>query len=154
MKMHNPIERGTSYPRCSRPLSVVPNMVKTNTNVSRSSTPKAWATLMFCAGVVIPNPPRTSAGVNPYSSAAPKIPGKDRWRIACESVILTQFGLFGEDDECNLLLLDIHCFGKGFKMASRFATFSKDGILTINEAAAPTNTKKETKFGLSVFTGQ
>ena len=61
---------------------------------------------------------------------------------------------FDEDDECNLLLLDIHCFGKGFKMASRFATFSKDEILAINEAAAPTNTKKETKFGLSVFTGQ
>ena len=39
-------------------------------------------------------------------------------------------------------------------MASRFATFSKDEILAINEAAAPTNTKKETKFGLSVFTGQ
>ena len=39
-------------------------------------------------------------------------------------------------------------------MASRFATFSKDEILAINEAAVPTNTKKETKFGLSVFTGR
>ena len=38
-------------------------------------------------------------------------------------------------------------------MASRFATISKDEILTVNEAAAPTNTKKETKFGLSPFTG-
>ena len=28
-------------------------------------------------------------------------------------------------------------------MASRFATFSKDEILAINEAAAPTNTTKE-----------
>jgi len=26
-------------------------------------------------------------------------------------------------------------------------------ILVVNEAAAPKNTKKETKFGLSVFTG-
>ena len=33
-------------------------------------------------------------------------------------------------------------------MVYRFATVSKD------EAAAPTNTKKETKFGLRVFTGQ
>ena len=32
-------------------------------------------------------------------------------------------------------------------MASRFATVSKDEILAVNEAAAPTNTKKETKFG-------
>ena len=39
-------------------------------------------------------------------------------------------------------------------MASRFATVSKDEILAVNEAAAPTNTKKETKFGLSVFTGR
>ena len=39
-------------------------------------------------------------------------------------------------------------------MASRFATVSKDEILAVNEAAAPTNTNKETKFGLSVFTGQ
>ena len=39
-------------------------------------------------------------------------------------------------------------------MASRFATFSKDEILAINEAAAPTNTTKEIKFGLSVFTGR
>ena len=36
-------------------------------------------------------------------------------------------------------------------MASRFVTFSKDEILAVNEAAAPINTKKETKFGLSVF---
>ena len=27
-------------------------------------------------------------------------------------------------------------------------------ILVVNEAAPPTNTKKETKFGLSVFTGR
>ena len=41
-----------------------------------------------------------------------------------------------------------------FKMASRFATVSKEEILAINEEAAPTNTaKKETKSGLSVFTG-
>ena len=40
-------------------------------------------------------------------------------------------------------------------MASRFATVSKDEILAVNEAAASTNTaKKETKFGLSVFTGR
>ena len=40
-------------------------------------------------------------------------------------------------------------------MASRFVTVSKDEILAVNEAAAPTNTaKKETKFGLSVFTGR
>ena len=51
--------------------------------------------------------------------------------------------------------LDIHCFGTGFKMASRFATVSKEEILAINEAAAPTNTaKKDTKFGLSVFTAR
>ena len=37
-------------------------------------------------------------------------------------------------------------------MASRFATVSKDEILAVNEAAAPTNTKKETTFGLPVFT--
>ena len=39
-------------------------------------------------------------------------------------------------------------------MASRFATISKDEVLALNEAAAPTNTKKETKFGLSVFTSR
>ena len=38
-------------------------------------------------------------------------------------------------------------------MASRLATVSKDKTLAVNEAAVPTNTKKETKFGLSVFTG-
>ena len=38
-------------------------------------------------------------------------------------------------------------------MASRFATVSKDEVLAVNEEAAPTNTKKETKFGLSAFTG-
>ena len=48
---------------------------------------------------------------------------------------------------------DIRCFGKGFKMAFRFVTVSKDEILPVNEAAAPKNTKKETKFGLSAFTG-
>ena len=40
------------------------------------------------------------------------------------------------------------------KMASRFAIVSKDEILAVNEAAVPTNTKKETKSGLSVFTGR
>ena len=39
-------------------------------------------------------------------------------------------------------------------MASRFATVSKDKILAVNETAAPTNTKQQTKFGLSVFTGR
>ena len=39
-------------------------------------------------------------------------------------------------------------------MASRFATFSKDEILAVNKVAAPTNTKKETKFGLLVFTSR
>ena len=39
-------------------------------------------------------------------------------------------------------------------MAPRFVTVSKDKILAINEAAAPAITKKETKLGLSVFTGQ
>ena len=38
-------------------------------------------------------------------------------------------------------------------MASHFATVSKDEILAVNEAAAPTVTKKETKFGLSVLVG-
>ena len=38
-------------------------------------------------------------------------------------------------------------------MASRFATVSKDKVLAVNEAAAPTNIQKETKLGLSVFTG-
>ena len=33
-------------------------------------------------------------------------------------------------------------------MASRFATVSKDEIVAVNEAAAPTNTKKVAKFGL------
>ena len=40
------------------------------------------------------------------------------------------------------------------KMASRFATVSKDEILAVNEGAVPTNTKKEIKFGLSVFTSR
>ena len=39
-------------------------------------------------------------------------------------------------------------------MAARFATVSKDGILAVDESAVPTNTKKETKFCLSVFTGR
>ena len=38
-------------------------------------------------------------------------------------------------------------------MASRFAAVSKGEILAVNETAAPTNTKKQTKFGLLVFTG-
>ena len=43
--------------------------------------------------------------------------------------------------------------GRDHKMASRFATVSKNEILAVNQAAAPTNTKKEAKFDLSVFTG-
>ena len=39
-------------------------------------------------------------------------------------------------------------------MASRFETVSKDEILAVNETAAPINTKKQIKFGLSVFTGR
>ena len=39
-------------------------------------------------------------------------------------------------------------------MASRFATVSKDEIVAVNEAAALRNTKKETKVGLSAFTGR
>ena len=39
-------------------------------------------------------------------------------------------------------------------MASRFAIVSKDEILAVNEAAAPTNTKKETKFDWSAFNGR
>ena len=39
-------------------------------------------------------------------------------------------------------------------MASCFATVWKDKILAVNEAAERTNTKEETKFGLSVFTGR
>ena len=39
-------------------------------------------------------------------------------------------------------------------MASCFATVSKDKILAVNEAAERTNTKEETKFGLSMFTGR
>ena len=49
--------------------------------------------------------------------------------------------------------LDIHCFGTGFKMASHFATVSKDEILAENEAAAQQIPKTGTKFGLSPFTG-
>ena len=44
--------------------------------------------------------------------------------------------------------------GQELKRASRFMTVLKGEILAVNEAAAPTNTKKETKFGLSVFTGR
>ena len=39
-------------------------------------------------------------------------------------------------------------------MASRFETFSEEEIFAINEAVVKTNTKKATKFGLSVFTGR
>ena len=39
-------------------------------------------------------------------------------------------------------------------MAFRFVTVFKDEILAVNEEAAPTNTKEETKFGLLVFTGR
>ena len=34
-------------------------------------------------------------------------------------------------------------------MASRFVTVSKDEILGANESAAPTNTRKEAKFGFT-----
>ena len=44
--------------------------------------------------------------------------------------------------------LDVHCFGMRFKMASCFATVFKDEILSVNEEAAPTNTKEETKIWL------
>ena len=44
-------------------------------------------------------------------------------------------------------------FWDRIQMASQFVTLSKDEILVANEAAVPTNTKKETKFGLPVFTG-
>ena len=39
-------------------------------------------------------------------------------------------------------------------MASHFATVLKGEILAVTEAATPKNTKKETKFGLSLFTGR
>ena len=74
---HNPMDSGISYPRCSFPGSVAPNMVTTNTNVRSSSIPKAWAPFKLCAGAVTPSPPRTSVGVRPYRSAAPKIPEKN-----------------------------------------------------------------------------
>ena len=38
-------------------------------------------------------------------------------------------------------------------MAFPFAMILKDEILAVTEAAEPTNTKKETKFGLLVFIG-
>ena len=37
---------------------------------------------------------------------------------------------------------------------SRFAMVTSDEISKINEEAIPDNTKKETKFGLAVFTGK
>ena len=40
------------------------------------------------------------------------------------------------------------------KLASRFEAFSEDEIWAIHEAAAPTNTKRATKFGLLAFTGR
>ena len=39
-------------------------------------------------------------------------------------------------------------------MASRYKTFSKHEIWAINKAVVPTNTKKATNFGLSVFSGR
>ena len=39
-------------------------------------------------------------------------------------------------------------------MASRFASVTEEQILSINEAAVPKNTKKATKFGLTVFKGK
>ena len=37
-------------------------------------------------------------------------------------------------------------------MVSCFTTVSKDAILAVNEAAVPTNTTKDTKFGLLALT--
>ena len=39
-------------------------------------------------------------------------------------------------------------------MARRFAKVSEEEFVAINAAAVPENTKKATKFGLSVFTGR
>ena len=39
-------------------------------------------------------------------------------------------------------------------MASRFASFSKKEILSMNEEAVPKNTKMTTKFGVTVFNGK
>ena len=39
-------------------------------------------------------------------------------------------------------------------MTRRFAKVSLAEIVAINEAAVPENTKKATKFGLSVLTGR
>ena len=44
-------------------------------------------------------------------------------------------------------------FWDGIQNGFSFRDSFKRWILAVNEAAAPTNTKKETKFGLSVFTG-
>ena len=49
--------------------------------------------------------------------------------------------------------MDNNCFETSIKMASRFATVSEEEILAINEEAVPANTKRATKFGLSLFTG-
>ena len=38
-------------------------------------------------------------------------------------------------------------------MASRFKTFSEDGISAINKTLGQRNTRKATNFGLLVFTG-
>ena len=38
-------------------------------------------------------------------------------------------------------------------MGSRLATISKDEIVAVNKAAAPTDTKKETRFCSLAFTG-
>ena len=43
---------------------------------------------------------------------------------------------------------------KGNKMASRFASISVKEILSMNEEAVPKNTKKSTKFGVTVFNGK
>ena len=40
------------------------------------------------------------------------------------------------------------------KMASRFAWISEKEILSMNEEAAPKNTKMATKFGVTVFNGK
>ena len=77
MNTHNPMDRGISYPWWFLPRSVAPNMLRTNTNVSKSSIPNDCAPWRFSAGAVTPSPPLTVEGVRPYNSAAPKIPWKN-----------------------------------------------------------------------------
>ena len=78
MNTHTPMDSGMSYPRNSLPGSVAANMVNTNTNVRRSSSPKAWLALRSLLIVVAPSAPRILPGVRPYRSAAPKIADRKR----------------------------------------------------------------------------